>query len=276
MPQQNTGNAIPGEVTPETAEGQEQSQEGSSNVVVNKWEEQARHQGWVPEDEWEGDPDAWRPAREFVERGELFSKISGQGTELKELRKALTYLVDHHKKVKETEFDRALQHLKNMKKEALTDGDPDKVVEVDEAISELKEQKKQAAEEQITAKEVSNAPTQTFLSWVKDNKWYIQDPDMKQAADEIGLGYYQRNPGSKEIDTYNYVLGRIKKMFPEKFEKKNFPKVDGGTNSGSVNRKSEKYPLTEEERKTMQTFVRSGVMTEAEYIRDLKLVKGEA
>jgi hypothetical protein len=271
--EEQVGNVIPGE-QPVGQQGEQTEQ--TEEHVVSKWEEQARHQGWVPEDEWQGEPDAWRPAREFVERGELFSKISGQGTELKELRKALSYLVDHHKSVKETEFNRALVHLKNMKKDALVDGDPDKVVEVDEAISELKEQRKAAAEEQITSKEISNAPTQSFLTWVKGNQWYIQDTDMRQAADEIGLGYFQRNPGAKELDTYNYVLGRIKKMFPEKFEKKNFPKVDGGTNSGSVNRKSEKYSLTEDERKTMQTFVRSGVMTEAEYIRDLKLVKGEA
>ena len=31
--------------------------------------EEARKQGWVPEDEWKGDPDKWRPAEEFVERG---------------------------------------------------------------------------------------------------------------------------------------------------------------------------------------------------------------
>ena len=73
---------------------------------VDSYELQAREQGWKPKEEYEGDPEKWRPAKEFVERGELFGKIDTMGKELKETRKALKMLQEHHSKVKETEFKR--------------------------------------------------------------------------------------------------------------------------------------------------------------------------
>src|SRR5690606_35489735 len=34
------------------------------------YEAQAKSMGWVPQDEWKGDPDKWTDAQEYVERGE--------------------------------------------------------------------------------------------------------------------------------------------------------------------------------------------------------------
>ena len=95
---ENTGHEIQGEVKP-----------------PSKWESSARAGGWVPLEEWQGDPDDWTDAREFVKKGELFHKISSQSSEIKELRKAIGSLMEHHEKVKETEFKRAYEYLKQQK-----------------------------------------------------------------------------------------------------------------------------------------------------------------
>lgn len=243
----------------------------------NVWEEKAASQGWKPKEEWEGNPDEWRPAKEFVERGELFGKISNQSGEIKELRKALNYLVDHHQKVKDIEFKRAVEHLKGQKKLALEDGDADKLIAVDEALLELKESAKQAKQIDIV-KENPN-PTPGFVEFVQNNAWYNADKEMKDFADEIGVGYFQRNPDVKEADLYTYVANRVKKAFPEKFQKKQqdlSPSVEGESGGRPGGRTTSKeYPLTEEERRTMNTFVRSGVMSKDEYIAELKKIKGE-
>ena len=47
--------------------------ETSKQVSTNPYEGQAREMGWRPKDEWEGEPEKWRDAKEFVERGELYS-----------------------------------------------------------------------------------------------------------------------------------------------------------------------------------------------------------
>src|SRR5574343_553334 len=81
-------------------------------VTVDPFEEQAREQGWKPKEEYEGDPNKWKPAKEFVERGELFGKIDTLGRELKETKKALKMLQEHNAKIKETEYARAVSELK--------------------------------------------------------------------------------------------------------------------------------------------------------------------
>ena len=65
-------------------------------VEVDPYEEQAREQGWRPKEEFDGDESKWRPAKEFVERGELFGKIDSLGKELKDTKKALKMLQEHH------------------------------------------------------------------------------------------------------------------------------------------------------------------------------------
>ena len=79
-------------------------------------EQKAMEAGWVPQDQWEGDPDQWRPAKEFVDRGELFKKIEDQNRTIKEFKRALDDLKGHHAKTRETEYARALQVLKSQKK----------------------------------------------------------------------------------------------------------------------------------------------------------------
>ena len=69
-------------------------------VNTDPYESEAREQGWKPKEEYEGDPEKWRPAKEFVERGELFGKIDVLGRELKETKKALKLLQEHNSKIK--------------------------------------------------------------------------------------------------------------------------------------------------------------------------------
>ena len=46
-----------------------------STVQTNPYEGEAREMGWRPKEEWQGEPEKWRDAKEFVERGELYGKI---------------------------------------------------------------------------------------------------------------------------------------------------------------------------------------------------------
>ena len=85
-------------VTPEVIDTP-QVTDNTPETNIDPYESQAREQGWKPKEEYEGDPNKWRPAKEFVERGELFTKIDSMGKELKETRKALKMLQDHHSNV---------------------------------------------------------------------------------------------------------------------------------------------------------------------------------
>ena len=107
-------------------------------VKLSAAEEKALEQGWVPQDEWEGDPDQWRPAKEYLDRGELFKKIEDQNRTIKEFKRALDDLKGHHAKTRETEYARALTALKEQKKTALEDGDAAAVIKLDDEIDLVK------------------------------------------------------------------------------------------------------------------------------------------
>ena len=256
---ENTGHEIQGEVKP-----------------PSKWESSARAGGWVPLEEWQGDPEDWTDAKEFVKKGELCHKISGQSSEIKELKKAIGAFTEHHQKVKETEFNRALEYLKQQKKAALEEGDADKLLQADDAIDILKQERQQEAEK--AKQQNQTGPTPFFQSWVQQNSWYLQDPELRSFADDIGVGAYQRVGGKiAEPELYALVRQRVMKAYPEKFrgQGSKTSSVEGaGSNSKPI--KSDSFRLSEEEEKAMKTFVRQGIMTKEEYISEIKRVKGAA
>ena len=251
---------------------QEQSNEPQqTQVETSSYEEQARAQGWVPREEYTGDPEKWRGPKEFVERGELFSKIDTMGKELKETRKALKMLQEHHSKVKETEYQNALQELKALQKKHLEEGNSDGYLEATELLTDLKAEQK--AREVVT-KTTPIQPDPRFVQWADKNKWYQADPEMRKYADAIGLGYAQSNPGLDPEEVLEYVSTQVKYRFKDKFVNPNRTKPNSveGSSSPSANKSS--LELTEDEKRVMNTFVRQGIMTKEAYLEELKKMKG--
>lgn len=234
-------------------------------------EQRAMDLGWRPKEDFEGDEATFIDAAEFVRRQPLFDKIESMGRELKETKKVLNLLQEHHKKVKETEFKRALDELKVEKRKALEDGDADKLLAVDDAIAEIRTA-------QITKQ---NEPEQQtvhpdFVEWVNKNKWYAKDPEMRAFADAVGLQYKDKTGASNE-DVLKYVVERVKTTFKDKFVNPNRAKPNAVENTNSVvesKSKVDSFELSEDERKAMNTFVRNGVMTKEEYIAEIKKLRG--
>jgi predicted transcriptional regulator len=251
---------------------QEQVQEQQQQPEMSPAEQWAREHGWVSKEEWKGDPEDWRPAREFNERGELFSKIDTVGRELKETRKALQMLQEHHGKVKEVEYNRAIAELKAKQKQHLEEGNSDGYLETTELLTDIRAEQK--AREAV-AKAVPQGPDPRFLSWAAKNDWYAKDKEMHDYADAVGLGYAQQNPGLAPEEVLDYVTIQVRGRFRERFVNPNRAKpsvVEGSNTTGSPRKGS--FELTEEERKVMNTFVRQNVMTKDEYINELKRIRG--
>jgi len=237
-------------------------------------EQKAMDSGWVPEDEWEGDKSQWRPAKEFLDRGELFHKIDDQNRNIKELKRALDDMKRHHNSVRETEYARALQSLKDQKKTALEEGDADSVVRIDDQIDLVRDEQTKLKQTNVTEEHGSSEPAPEFVAWTARNTWYKNDTNMQTWAD--GIGRNLAAAGMKPDNVLKEIEKQVKDVFPNKFRNVNRDKpgaVEGSSNKGGKTNGS--FVLSDDERRVMQRFVRSGVMTEAEYIKDLKSVRGE-
>lgn len=246
-----------------------------TTTTIPDVERKALMMGWHPKDEFQGDEEDFIDAAEFVRRKPLFDKIDGVSKELRETRKALKALQEHHEKVKVSEYNRALEELKAQKKAALRDGDEDALIEIDEKIVDAKAAHRV---EQAKAVQQQAQPHPALVKWVEGNKWYVSDAELRTAADQIGVSYAAQNPDKHPDEVLQYVTARVKKIFPEKFtnpQKEKAPSVEGASSNAGTSRKTEDgFRLTDEQRKVMNTLVRQGVMTKEQYIADIKKLEG--
>jgi hypothetical protein len=252
-------------------EGQEVAQQVAPQPSDD--EVQAQESGWVPKDQWKGDPDSWRPAKEFNERGELFNRIKQQSKDIQEMRQAMAFLTNQQKKQYVVGYQDAITELKGKRNEALESGDLVAAQDLNDKIDEHKEVLKQA-QQQASIPQQAPQPTQTFFSWAERNPWYTKDRKMTHFADAVGLAYKEENPGASEAEMLKYVSSEIKERFAEKFPTaKVAPSPDGdGARSGSraavkTGYSSDENAMTSEQRDIMRTILKTTGMTKEDYFK---------
>ncbi len=235
-------------------------------------QQEALSAGWVPKEEFNGEQEKWVDAAEFLRRGELFKKIEAQGRELKDVRRALVEMKKLHSSVQEVEYKRALETLKAQKKAALEEGDADAVIAADERIDLVKEQQRQLATVQEDIPQAGEQHPE-FVEWTQRNQWYTTSTPMKAFADALGAEL--AGQGLTPPQVLKRVEEEVRKEFPNKFQnprQNRASAVEGGNSKTSSSGSS--FQLSSDERRIMQTFVRTGVMSEADYIKELKKIKG--
>lgn len=255
LAKQNEGTNVPGELTPT--------------------QQEALGQGWVPKDDFEGDPEKWVEAGEFLRRGELFRKIESQSKEMKDLKRALNELAKHNSKIREVEYQRALDSLKTEKKTALSEGDADKVVEIDDRIDLVKAQQRQQAMESVQQVQQQVQEIHPELrNWMNKNPWYETTASMRGWADARGVELAQEGKSPNEV--LSTLEKEVKTRFSEKFYNPNREKasaVETTRPSRTTAKASADYELSDVEKQVMNTLVKQGVLTKDEYITQLKAVK---
>jgi hypothetical protein len=268
-------------MTEEKKEVVEEVKEVVAEVVAepSPTELQARDQGWVSKDEWVAtgkSEDEWRPAKEFVDRGELFKSIHTTKRELKQLQTQHTALQKHHQYIFDKARKTALDDLKKERRAAMIEGDPTKVEDIEEQIEETQQQFAEERQQLVAAQAAENPSPPEFETWKEKNVWYNNDEDMHDYADAAGLIYIQRNPSAKPAEVLRHVDQKMKKQFPAQFETKKVAQSPalGSDKTIRASKKSDGFEMDEMELDIMKTTVASGVITKEQFIAELKKAKG--
>jgi hypothetical protein len=246
--------------------------EVKEEVKTDPITDRALEMGWKPETDWEGAPEDFIEAKEFVRRKPLFEKIEHQSKELKQLRVAFEAFKTHHTKVKEGEYQRALKQLKDARRQAMTDGETDRALVIEDKIEEIQEQKQEFDSAQQST-QVDNEPRPEFVRWSNENSWYNKDRAMTSFADRLGVELAQKGWAPEEV--LREVTREVKKEFEHKFKNPNRERgsgVESSTRRGSTSTAA--FALSDEETQIMNRMVRAGAMTKDEYISELKKVRG--
>lgn len=250
----NEGTHVPGEVSPMM--------------------EEALSQGWVPKEEFQGDGDKWVDYPEFVRRGELFRKIESQSKEMKELKRAMNELAKHNTKIREIEYQRAIDQLKVEKKSALAEGDGDKVVEIDERLGLVKDQQKALLAQQVQQASEPTAVHPELRAWMDKNSWYESNRSMRGWADARGVELAEE--GRSPTEVLRTLEQEVKDRFKEKFTNPNRNRPNAVESPRSAGRNTEAdVELNDVEKTIMKTLVDGGHITKEEYLKQLKAVKAK-
>jgi hypothetical protein len=190
-------------------------------------------------------------------------------------------LKDHNERVYQADVRRMEAEIASLQKEkraAVELADVAKVDELDKQIDSLQEDINKPAPK-------SPEPTNPiYENWVKDNQWYLTEPEMAIYAENVAQQYQ----GAPLDRIYSIVRQKVAEVFPEKFEapapaastKEAAPTpatkkpigpaspVEAPTNKGPAPTFT-KANLTPSQTAIMNQFVKTGVMTEEQYIKDI-------
>ena len=186
--------------------------------------DEAVRTGWTPQDQFKGDPDRWRPADEWVERGKEFipfikaqnrelktdlDKVSG---ELAKTRETMDKMAKVQTKYATASYDDKVSNLNAEKDAAVAEADVEKVKEIDGKIAKLDKPEEEQDDYTVAASEMAKR------SW-------STDPEMVEHATAIGQVMANARhplaaPGNAQA-LVEEVDKRLRAMFPAKFENPN-------------------------------------------------------
>ncbi len=260
------------EVVVETKEPEGKSEPQKKEYTET--EQQAIDQGWNPD----FDGPNQRSAREFLDRGELLTKIKQQSAELRKVTDMVGALSDHNKQVYKAGYERAIKDLRVAKAQAIDKGEGATVVQIDEAIDNHQAELRKLEARPTTQQQVG--PTQEFTSFVERNDWYKETASMRHWAHGMAIEFAKVNPDATEADVYKFIEKEVRKEFPAKFNRRGPPSPDGegrqveskSTKGGSGSFEKLLATLPEDQARVAREMVKRNVLTKEKYVEDYERI----
>jgi len=267
MSEENTATTEEELPTKEALLATNEAEEATEDVVTELSEEEqsAIEKGWNPEGV-EGKKHL--SAEEFLDRQKLYDDLHSLKRQNKRLQGDIENINKYQEQIRDDERKKVVAELKIQKRDALEEGDHDRVVEIDDRLADEREKAK--------AEKTEVKSNEDFEEWIAENDWYQNDTELREEADIYGEVYWAKNPTKTRDQVYKAVSSHIKRSYKEKFENPKRAKaspVDSGTNSGTQKKPAKsKYSakdLPSDQRSIMKTILRTTKgLTEEQYLKD--------
>jgi|SRR5687767_7499323 len=210
------------------------------------YEGEARRQGWKPQEEFDGPAEKWRPAKDFVERGNEDPKILRSRVD--KLDKALNEVRRYSKEREEQlarEHNERYERLSRMqeralreqregyerqieaaKRAAVREGDDTRYDELlkhqQEVRAEWRKEDQEAAPVQQPQRNVPSIPEPApeTKSWIDRNPWFQKDRALTDEAIAYENYLASSRPGMSVEERLEETRAHVIKTFPHKFGRK--------------------------------------------------------
>lgn len=285
LEQPPAGIAVPGEEQPQTEAREPSAPSGGEDI-----EARARAQGWVPRDEFRGDPEKWRPADEFVKRGEELLPVALERSRAAERR---AQELEARLAAKEREFEEKMGRLermsvaavrrererldamyRNAQRSAVESGDVqrwdqldrDRQVAIENYDRHIQEQVAPPPQDPSQPPQLRPEQKAVVDAWIAQNEWYTRDPELKVVAEIHHERLGRERPGlslaENLAETARYVRQRYADKFGGSSRQITHPMVDGGGGrmpSSAGRRAKSAADLPADVRAVGERFVKDGL-----------------
>lgn len=201
-------------------------------------EQEARTLGWLPKEQFRGDPAKWTDAETFVARGKeimpilrknnerllnevgaVRTELSAVQTALKEATESLEEFRKYNEETSKRAYERALSDLRAQKAEAIKEGDGEKVVEIEDAMAQLDATAKAPAPKPTAAPPApavappAAAVHPDFKAWEEDNKAWLSEPEKQAYAQSMASYVRATNPTLQGRAFLDKITEAVEKHF---------------------------------------------------------------
>lgn len=157
-------------------------------------ESKAREMGWRPKEEFKGDPEKWVDAATYYKRGiEVLPIVKAEAASLRaELARVKQQANDYAQVVEraaQREIDdlkRQLKDAQEVRKAAVKEGDGEAFEASEAEIKDLEGKIAQASTS--TKPSPDNDLKARWDTWLSENQWFVQDPELQALANSIAIG----------------------------------------------------------------------------------------
>lgn len=253
------------------------------------FEVEAKTLGWVPQDQWKGDPEKWVDAESYVKKGETvvpilvrdkrklseevralqsdLAQIKGDAAKFKEM-------VERQAQQEKAALEAQIRELKQAKAQAVTDGEGELVVDIDDKIDKLEEKKETL--EKAPKKDDQPKVHPDFAAFHQEFPWYGTDAQLTRAADGLAQILVAENPhlqGKALFDALTEQIPNLqvyKSRFPDKTRTK-MNTVEGSedtspSDNGSTRRGKQGYDsLPPDAKKECERYIKNGWISDKQY-----------
>lgn len=253
--------------------------ESEHKVEERNYEEEAKTMGWVPKENFKGDPSNWTDARKFVEKGEtelplLKSRVrdydvtlkqardhmSKQSKTLEEQAKRIEFLQDLVLKNKDSELARR-------EETAFEEQDKKEYERIKKERQDLYKAQSQFDVKKENIQKTDNYASPAIMEWIDKNPWYMRDKQKTEDATALYRSILQYNPGITEREALDRLTKKCSKLFSK--PKPTVSSVGGSQKRGYTGGRKKSFndlPLDAQE--ICKNFVKKGMITKDQYVKE--------
>jgi len=233
--------------------------------------------GWRPKEEYTGPPGKWKDYDEFNAVGDkiagrLNSKIDDLSAQNQTQHEMIKKLVRAQGEIAKQTREATIKELKAQRREAIEERDVDTVEALDQEIDKVSSAEPDLEFEDEPQKQEIDSEVAAFID---EEKHWFNSSNPKMCEYAIGIESLERKtePDASSELIMRRVKAAVVKKFPDKFARRkraHAPVEAGSTPKGGKGRKNSFADYPEEVRQLARQFEKSGVMSQAEYLKLLK------